>query len=272
MGERAAQFRAIQKRLLSRFKDKNPTPLTNLDTLLEGTYRQLQHNMEALEQAVLEVKRSNANLSCITSLLVFLIQLSTGMVGDEVAKVQSALTPIVQDNLEQGWQETTDAALTFLLRTSLAKAGKENQGATPITLEAAKDTTRIKKHISSVVDRITKGSRISDEKNRMETPSMLEFSMDKDEMEEKNVSEILNDVNATPIGSHFGEAGERLRSAKHARVRSAAPAKKSSHSNINTDEEKKLRELAMKMTQEEEEAEKHIINDDNEDATEDDIW
>jgi hypothetical protein len=28
----------------------------------------------------------------------------------------------------QGWQESTDAALTFLLRTSLAKAGKENQG------------------------------------------------------------------------------------------------------------------------------------------------
>jgi hypothetical protein len=27
----------------------------------------------------------------------------------------------------QGWEETTDAALTFLLRTSLAKAGKENQ-------------------------------------------------------------------------------------------------------------------------------------------------
>ena len=56
-----------------------------------------------------------------------------------------------------GWQESTDAALTFLLRTSLAKAGKENQGATPITLELGKDTTRIKKHISSVIDRVTKG-------------------------------------------------------------------------------------------------------------------
>ena len=42
----------------------------------------------------------------------------------------------------QGWQETTDAALTFLLRTALAKPGRENQGATPITLEPAKETTR----------------------------------------------------------------------------------------------------------------------------------
>ena len=63
---------------------------------------------------------------------------------------------------DQGWEETTDAALTFLLRTSLAKPGRENQGATPITLEPAKETTRIKKHVSSVMDRITKGGKIVD--------------------------------------------------------------------------------------------------------------
>ena len=38
--ERAQQFRAIQRRLLTRFKDKTPSPLANLDTLLDGTYRQ----------------------------------------------------------------------------------------------------------------------------------------------------------------------------------------------------------------------------------------
>ena len=178
----------------------------------------------------------------------------------------------MQHNFEQGWQETTDAALTFLLRTSLAKAGKENQGATPITLEPAKDTTRIKKHISSVVDRITKGSRISDDKNRMETPSMLEFSMDNDEGD-KDVTEIFNSVNSTPIGSHFGEAGERLRSAKSARLKSAVPKK--SVKPPQTAEEKKLQELAMaQLKQEEEEAEQHIINDDGDDTTTetDDIW
>ena len=68
----------------------------------------------------------------------------------------------------QGWEETTDAALTFLLRTSLAKAGKENQGATPITLETAKDSSRIRKHISSVIDRVAKGARIGDHKNPVE--------------------------------------------------------------------------------------------------------
>ncbi|CAB1334320.1 unnamed protein product [Coregonus sp. 'balchen'] len=43
LSERAIQFRAIQRRLLTRFKDKTPAPLQNLDTLMEGTYRQVRH-------------------------------------------------------------------------------------------------------------------------------------------------------------------------------------------------------------------------------------
>ncbi len=41
------------------------------------------------------------------------------------------------------------------------------QGATPITLDAPKDTVRLKKHISSVMDRVSKGGRISDARNVM---------------------------------------------------------------------------------------------------------
>ena len=72
----------------------------------------------------------------------------------------TSLTPSISS--PQGWEETTDAALTFLLRTSLAKPGRENQGATPITLDPVKETTRIKKHVSSVMDRITKGGKLVD--------------------------------------------------------------------------------------------------------------
>uniref|UniRef100_A0A2K6FN37 Bardet-Biedl syndrome 9 n=1 Tax=Propithecus coquereli TaxID=379532 RepID=A0A2K6FN37_PROCO len=41
LSERAVQFRAIQRRLLTRFKDKTPAPLQHLDTLLEGTFKQV---------------------------------------------------------------------------------------------------------------------------------------------------------------------------------------------------------------------------------------
>ena len=36
--DRTIQFRVIQKRVLNRFKDKNPSPLNNLDILLNHTY------------------------------------------------------------------------------------------------------------------------------------------------------------------------------------------------------------------------------------------
>lgn len=42
LSERAVQFRAIQRRLLTRFKDKTPAPLQNLDTLLDATYNQVR--------------------------------------------------------------------------------------------------------------------------------------------------------------------------------------------------------------------------------------
>ena len=44
LAQRAQQFRSIQRRLLTRFKDKTPAPLSNLDTLLDGTYRQVFNN------------------------------------------------------------------------------------------------------------------------------------------------------------------------------------------------------------------------------------
>ena len=221
LAQRATQFRSIERRLLARFKDKTPSPLTNLDTLLDGTYRQIMLVVDALEESGRDLARSGAKLTCITHLLLLLARLSTGMTQADLGKLRSALSPVLQAEQAQGWEETTDAALTFLLRTSLAKPGKENQGATPITLEPPpKDVTRLKKHISSVLDRIAKGGRIQDNRNAMEQTDLLDVS---------NVSAIRgadNDDNegfeivgqAVPksenIGSRIGEASERLMSAR----------------------------------------------------------
>ena len=66
----------------------------------------------------------------------------------------------------------------YKLNIDALQPGRENQGATPITLEPVKETSRIKKHVSSVVDRwenidksnngnccycrITKGGKLDD--------------------------------------------------------------------------------------------------------------
>jgi len=40
LDEHVTQFRVVQKRILILFKDKTPTSLKNLDTLLDSSYRQ----------------------------------------------------------------------------------------------------------------------------------------------------------------------------------------------------------------------------------------
>ena len=43
--QHAQQFRAIQKRLLNRFKDNTPSSLQHLDTLLDGTFLQVSSSI-----------------------------------------------------------------------------------------------------------------------------------------------------------------------------------------------------------------------------------
>ena len=87
--------------MLSRFKDKTPVPLTNLDTLMEGTYRHVLETTDLIEECQMEVARCSNNLSCITSILVFLVHLTASMTYEEIALVQSALSPVVNTTQDQ---------------------------------------------------------------------------------------------------------------------------------------------------------------------------
>lgn len=101
LSNRTAQFRSIERRLLARFRDKTPTPLTNLDTLLEGTYRQIVLAAEAVEECQRELGCSSANLASITKLLLMLARLSTGISLEEQFKLESALSSMVHLDQEQ---------------------------------------------------------------------------------------------------------------------------------------------------------------------------
>lgn len=70
------------------------------------------------------------------------------------------LSPEVIDTPEVGWEEQADAAMTHLLRTSLARSAKETSAALA-PLAAAKDTGRLRKHISLVLERLSRGGRLA---------------------------------------------------------------------------------------------------------------
>jgi len=52
---RTYEFRLIQKRLLNRFKDKNPSALNNLDQLLSASYSSIMQISQQIED--LKVQR-----------------------------------------------------------------------------------------------------------------------------------------------------------------------------------------------------------------------
>ena len=69
---RAAQeLRSVQKRLLVRFKDKNPMPLGNMDTLLETTYSRISDLSSTWEEEQVSASSTDrrrlpgSNASCL---------------------------------------------------------------------------------------------------------------------------------------------------------------------------------------------------------------
>ncbi|XP_005112298.1 protein PTHB1 [Aplysia californica] len=159
LAQRASQFRTIQKRLLTRFKDKTPAPLQNLDTLLEGTYRQILALADAVDENSMAEMVAGNNLSSGTYLLNFLLKLWVDMSEEESRVLETTLSPVVNASEEQGWEEAVDAAITHLLRTVMAKSAKD-QAVNPSPLALPTDTSKVKKHIALFCDRVGKGARL----------------------------------------------------------------------------------------------------------------
>jgi len=157
--EKAAhQFRVIQKRLLVRFKDKNPSPLQQLDTMLEETYNQILELGAKMDKSKVSLRELSLQLSSATSLMLLLIRFKYDLDEANMNILKYYFSPRVNDNSEQGWEETIDIAITQLLKTVLAKVPKEVAVVQPIA--PMKDTSKLKKHIHIVCDRLGKGARL----------------------------------------------------------------------------------------------------------------
>ncbi|XP_059704475.1 protein PTHB1 isoform X3 [Haemorhous mexicanus] len=161
LSERAVQFRAIERRLLTRFKDKTPAPLQHLDTLLEGTFREVIALADAAEENQANMFQAFAKLKSATHLVIMLISLWQKLSTDQIALLEATFLPLAEDTQELGWEETVDAAVSYLLRTCLSKSSKEQALTLSSQLSMPKDTSRLKKNITLFCDRLAKGGRLS---------------------------------------------------------------------------------------------------------------
>ncbi|XP_061676852.1 protein PTHB1 [Syngnathoides biaculeatus] len=165
LSERAAQFRAVQRRLLTRFKDKTPAPLQNLDTLLDATYSQVMSLAEAAEENVCQLEEAFVRLRSSTQLLVLLLSLWQGLTPEQTSILEATMLPMLQDTPQLGWEESCDAAVSHLLRTCLSRSPKDQattlaQAGGPV-LGLPRDTARLKKHITLLCERLAKGGRLT---------------------------------------------------------------------------------------------------------------
>jgi len=72
--DRSYQYRIVEKRLINRFKDKNPTPLNNLDFLLNQTYQDMMSIATEIEEYQNELEFAAHNLSCRVSIIQILLK------------------------------------------------------------------------------------------------------------------------------------------------------------------------------------------------------
>lgn len=151
----AAQFRIIQKRLISKYKAKHPTSLTNLEFVLDDTLDLIMDTTVNLESASKELLTTQSDLACMLCLILNLIQIMD--VKQEVLKnLESALCPFVKDTDGQNWEDVVDASACFLLRTVLARLEKDQLRAPHTSFEEIKDIGKVEKHITQVLERVAK--------------------------------------------------------------------------------------------------------------------
>ena len=97
----AHQYRVVEKRLLSRFKDRNPAPLDNLDVVSEETYERLVELCEGVERAQGCLAVSAASLGCAARLVALLAQHRFQLPCKDHALLLAHLFPDVTDTDDQ---------------------------------------------------------------------------------------------------------------------------------------------------------------------------
>lgn len=160
--DRTKQYRVIQKRLLVRFKDRNPSPLNHLDYLLGHTFENTVQLTEAIDDVERALRTVSCHLAAATELVLLLIRFRFELDDENFRVLRLHLSPEMCDTVEQGWEEQVDASLIHLLRTSLARNAKD-RSALPPPMKVPSDTLKLKKRITNVVDRLANGGRIAGE-------------------------------------------------------------------------------------------------------------
>mmetsp|Transcript_24838 Transcript_24838/g.59115 ORF Transcript_24838/g.59115 Transcript_24838/m.59115 type:complete len:829 (+) Transcript_24838:232-2718(+) len=156
----AAQFRAVEKRLLVRFKDRNPQPIQALDSLLQLSLDRVLVLSEQGSQLATELQGAATALAASTRLLHLILKLRFGLDEPLGQILEDHWPAVVIDGVAQdgqGWEEMVEASLSLLIKTALSKdGGKKDAGnMAQGPPQRLKDLNKIRKHIETIIKRLS---------------------------------------------------------------------------------------------------------------------
>lgn len=160
-------FRVIEKRMLTRFKDKNATPLSGLDSILEDTYGKVIGCGDKAEATQKELAMRHAEIEGVLRVLIELacMRLSLSSAHREALQGHLCLgllagTGSCSDDLEAtGWEEMCEASLTHLLKTRLSKKPKSTVAA-PKRMDMPDTIENLKQRVSMLFVKLEEGGRL----------------------------------------------------------------------------------------------------------------
>lgn len=203
LSQLSGQFRLIQKRLIAKYKAKNPTSLKSLELLLNDTDADILETTEKLEIEMENLSKSQTDLACAVHLVKQLVGL-LDIDNELLSVINSAFCTMVYELDSQSWEDVTDASLCYLLRTSLAKTEKDKLRAPHTSFDEVEDLTKLEKHWSQVLERLPKQHKLK------ETSDLFDEENDRDGTVETNDELKIE----KPVGSQYGEFSTRLLSAR----------------------------------------------------------
>ena len=109
--------------MLNRFKDKNPSPLNNLDFLLNHTYHEIIDTANRIEELQKYLKDVSTRLSSSIEIILHMLKLRFKMSEEEYQILRMHFPPQIDNESEHGWEEIANVGLTSLLKTCLSKGG-----------------------------------------------------------------------------------------------------------------------------------------------------
>ncbi|CAC9524347.1 conserved hypothetical protein [Leishmania infantum JPCM5] len=154
LDDAAALFRAVEKRLLARFRDRSPADATALGVLFQEGYKLLRERADAVTRAKTRMRQASAMLNCCAQLFWFCLKIKSPLLAPEDAETLSTLFRCsVADDNDGGWEEVTEAVLAKVLNVKTKKVASNN-------LELSSSTANLKKHIGTLISMVQSGQKL----------------------------------------------------------------------------------------------------------------